>query len=292
MKIISGSSNLSFAKDLARRLNSELIDVQLTKFDNGEKRVKILDSVQDEEVIIVQSFSHPADEHIIEFLLISDALERMGAKQVEAIIPWYGYSLQDKVFNDGEPLSAKVVANLISNSHVHQVSLLDVHNTSIAGFFSVPTYHLSALELFITHAKNNFDLSQAVVVSPDFGGLKRSAQLAKALKIDLLNIEKTRNLQTGEIIKMDLHGNVKNKVALIFDDVIVSGGTAIEAAEILKKSGAKEAHFLATHGLLVKDAKDKLQASLIDSILVSNSIFHQDLPSKIKILDCTKLLIK
>ncbi len=290
MKLVSGSSNLPLTKKIAAQLQSELLKVKITKFANNEKRLQILGQAKGEDVVIVQSFSTPVDEHIIELLLLIDALERMGARRVSVIIPWYGYSLQDKVFEDGEPLSAKVVANLISNSYARRVFLLDVHNTSIAGFFSVPTHHLSAISLFTQYAQDNFDLTQTIVASPDFGGLKRAAKLAKSLQLDLVNIAKKRNLQTGDIIEMSLQGDVTNKIVLVFDDVIVSGGTIIEATEILKQAGAKEVHFLVTHGLLVKNAKSKLQASQLDSIVISDSIHHQNLPHKIKTIDCATLL--
>lgn len=289
MKVLSGSSNPALAQKIAAQFDAELIQVDVTKFANDEKRLKILAPVHGEDMVVIQSFSAPVDEHIIELLLLTDALERMGVKQINVIIPWYGYSLQDKVFHDGEPLSAKVIANLVSNSYIHRVFLLDVHNTSIAGFFSVPTHHLSALPLFTDYVKQNFDLKQTIVASPDFGGLKRAAQLAKSLHLDLVNIEKSRNLRTGKIIKMELHGNVKDKVVLVFDDVIVSGGTLIEATETLQKAGAKEIHFLATHGLLVNDSKNKLQNSPLDSVVITNSIHHPKLPAKIKTIDCSEL---
>lgn len=289
MKVIAGSSNPDLAKKIATQLKADWVMVEIAKFANDEKRLKIVNSVQGEDVVIIQSFSAPVDEHIVELLLLTDALERMGARQINVIMPWYGYSLQNRVFHDGEPLSAKVVANLVSNSYIHRVFLLDVHNTSIAGFFSVPTHHLSALPLFVDYARQHFDLKHSIVTSPDFGGLKRATQLAKTLKLDLANIKKTRNLQTGEIIKMELHGDVTDKTALVFDDVIVSGSTFIEATQVLKKAGAKEVHFLATHGLLVNDAKDKLQDSELDSVVITNSIYHPQLPPKIKTIDCAEV---
>lgn len=292
MKVIAGSSNIHLAQSIAATLQLDLIPTEITKFANDEKRIKILGEVQGEDIILVQSFSTPVDEHIIEFLLLTDALERMGARQINAIIPWFGYSLQDKVFQDGEPLSAKVIANLISNTYLHRVFLLDVHNPSIAGFFSVPTHHLSAVSLFTQYVKDNFDLNQTIVASPDFGGLKRAAEMAKILELDLVNIAKKRNLQTGEIIHMELQGNVADKTVLVFDDVIVSGGTVIEAAEILKQAGAKEVHFLVTHGLLVNDALQKIEESALDSVVISDSVSHQQLPNKIKVIDCTKLFAK
>jgi len=289
MKLISGSSNLPLAQSLAKILNVELVKIEINKYANDEKRIKILDDVQGENITLVQSFSNPVDEHIMEFLLIADALERMGARNVNVVIPWYGYSLQDKVFEDGEPLSAKVVANLISASYVKRVFLLDVHNTSIAGFFSVPTHHLSAIDLFTKYAQDNYDLSQTVIASPDFGGLKRAGKLAESLNVDWVNIDKQRNLKTGEIIQMELHGSVEGKIALVFDDVSVSGSTVAQAAEVLKKSGAKEVHFLVTHGLFVGDAKEKLSTPAINTIVVTNSIYHQQLPTNTKVIDCAKL---
>ncbi|MBU0578590.1 ribose-phosphate pyrophosphokinase [Patescibacteria group bacterium] len=289
MKLISGSSNLPLAQSLAKLLEIDLIKVRMSKYLNDEKHIEILNNIQGENIILVQSFSRPVDEHIMEFLLLTDALERMGARHVNVVIPWYGYSLQDKVFKEGEPLSAKVVANLVSASYIKRVFLLDVHNTSIAGFFSVPTHHLSVLPLFAEYAKNNYDLSQTVVASPDFGGLKRAGQLAKSLNVDWVNIDKQRNLETGKITKMELHGDVKNKTVLVFDDVSISGGTVAEASEILKNNGAKEVHFLVTHGLFAGNAKSKLNTPAIDTIVVTNSIYHQQLPDNIRVIDCAKL---
>lgn len=266
-----------------------MVKVEMETFANGEKRILVDDDVQGENIVLVQSFSKPVDEHVMESLLLADALERLGARHVNAVIPWYGYSLQDKVFRPGEPLSAKVVANLISKSYVKRTFLLDAHNTSIVGFFSVPTHHLAALSLFVDFAKKSFDLENTVVASPDFGGLKRAWQFAEAIGVDWVNIDKRRNLQTGEIVRMELHGDVTGKTVLVYDDVIVSGGTVIEAAEVLKNAGAASVHFMATHGLFVNNAAQKLVESTIDSVVVTNSIHHEQLPEKIEILDCASI---
>ena len=170
MNIISGSSNLELAKSITADLNqkiptqnSQLIQVEITKFPNDEKRVWIKDEnkVRGQKICIVQSFSKPVDENLIETLLIIDALERLGAREVSLVIPWMGYSLQDKVFREGESIAAKVVADMISNSFVSRVFLLDLHNPSIPGFFSVPTYHLSAGNLFVNYLKTNNLLDNA-----------------------------------------------------------------------------------------------------------------------------------
>lgn len=289
MKLISGTSNPPLAKNIAQLLNIELIDVEIDHFSNGEKKIWIKNQVQGENVIVVQSLSNPVDEHIMELLLIIDALERLGARHVNAVLPWYGYSLQDKVFRKGEPLSAKIVANLISSSYVKRNFLLDVHNTSITGFFSEPTHHITALTLFVDYINANFDLSKLVIASPDFGGLKRAWNLAEALGVDWVNIDKRRDLKTGKILHMELHGEVEGKIALVFDDVIVSGSTVVEATEVLRNNGAEEVHFLATHGLLVCNAMEKLEKSDTDSIVITNSIHHDELPAKVKVIDCSTL---
>ncbi len=289
MKLIAGSSNRPLTKELADALGSSLIETEITKFANDEKRVRLKEDVQGDTVILLQSFSEPVDEHIIEFLLLSDALERAGARHVHAVIPWYGYSLQDKVFRSREALSAKVIANLVSNAHVKRTYLLDVHNTSLAGFFSVPTHHLTALDLFADYVQDNFGLEKTVIASPDFGGLKRAWVFAKKLNLPWVNLDKRRDPQTGEIEQMEIHGEVTDKKVIVFDDVIVSGSTVIEAAKVLKAAGATEVHFLATHGLLVAAAVEKLSTSEIDSVVMTNSVNHEELPDKFKVISCASL---
>ncbi len=286
MKLLSGSSNQALGASIAKTLGIQELSVDLSKFANGEKRVWIKDTVQGENVIVVQSFSHPTDEHIIETLLIADALERFGARHVNLVIPWLGYSLQDKSFRAGEPIAAKVVANLISHAYVKRVFLLDLHNSSTPGFFSVPSHHLSAQNILADHARTVIGLENTVIASPDFGGLKRSHVFAGLLDIALVKLDKHRDLHSGEITEMGLSGDVTGKKVLLLDDIILSGGTAIEAARLLKEHGAKEVHFLATHGVFVNEGLKKIGASALDSVIISNSIAQATLPETIKQLDC------
>lgn len=292
MKLVAGSSNFPLAKKIAGKLKIKLLKVKISHFANSEKRVWVEDEVKGDNIILVQSFSQPTDEKIIEFLLLTDALERAGASHINFVLPWMGYSLQDKVFRPGEPIAAKVVADLVSHSYVKRIFLFDVHNPSIAGFFSTSTHQISAVELFTHHIQNNFDLSQAVVASPDFGGLKRSREMAKKLKLQLVNIDKHRDPNTNKIDQMSLHGEVKNKTVLVFDDVIVSGGTMIKAAKVLKAEGAKDINFFATHGVFAEGSAKKLAQSAIDSIVVTNSVAHHQLPKKITVLDCADLFVE
>jgi ribose-phosphate pyrophosphokinase len=287
MKILAGSSNPNLAKQLATTLDCDLLSVETSYFANGEKRIWINEEIQGENVVIVQSLSHPTDEHVVELLLLTDALERMGAKHVSAVIPWLGYSLQDKVFRPGEPIAAKVIANLVSHTYIRRAYLLDLHNSSTPGFFSIPTHHLSVQGLFVDYVKNQFDIKQVVVASPDFGGSKRAKAFAEDLGVPLANISKYRDLHSGEITHMGLHGEVKGKDVMLLDDVILSGGTAINAAELIKESDAKSVHFLSTHGVFVPNSLPKLAKSALDTIVISNSIKQDDLPEKIVVLDCS-----
>lgn len=301
MNIISGSSNLELAKSITADLNqkiptqnSQLIQVEITKFPNDEKRVWIKDEnkVRGQKICIVQSFSKPVDENLIETLLIIDALERLGAREVSLVIPWMGYSLQDKVFREGESIAAKVVADMISNSFVSRVFLLDLHNPSIPGFFSVPTYHLSAGNLFVNYLKTNNLLDNAVVVSPDFGGLKKSRTFAKQLDLPLLNVDKSRDLKTGLVTAHSLRGGeIAGKNALLFDDVIVSGSTAAETAALLKKEGALSVIFTATHGIFCSDGLNTVAQSEIDRVVISNSIAQTEKIGKIKQIDLSNLFV-
>ena len=299
MNIIAGSSHPDLANKIVDQLNkispqtkNQLIPVEIKQYPNGEKSVWIKEAklVRGQRICIIQSFNKPVDENIIETLLIADALERLGARGVSIIIPWLGYSLQDKVFRPGEAIAAKVVADLISKSFIKRVFLLDLHNSSIPGFFSIPSYHLFADEIFIKHLKENIDLDNAVIASPDFGGLKRARDFAKKLSLPLINIDKSRDLVTGEVTAHAIHGgSVAGKTVILFDDVIVSGGTVVHTAQLLKKEGALEVHFLSSHGIFCDNGLEKIEQSDIKTVVVSNSIEQIQKSSKLKVLDLSQI---
>lgn len=298
MNIISGSSNLPLAQNLVLQLqiknpSTKLVDCEITKFANDEKRVFIKEEelVRGKKICLVQSFSTPVDENIIETLLIIDALERMGAKEVSLIIPWMGYSLQDKVFREGEAIAAKVVADLLSVTFLSRIFLLDLHNPSIPGFFSIPTYHLSAKKLFVNYLEKNNYLENTVVVSPDFGGLKRARSFANEIELPLLNIDKSRNHETGIVTAHALHGGeVKDKNVILFDDVIVSGGTVAQTADLLKQEGAKRVIFMATHGIFCNDGLQVIDHSSVDQVIVSDSILHRENINKLSKISLAPIL--
>lgn len=292
MKIISGTSNRVLATSIAQKLNLKLIDTEISKFKNGEKRVWIKENLNGENVVLVQSLSAPVDEYIIETLLITDALERAGARNVNLVMPWMGYSLQDKLFRAGEPMSAKVISDLISHTYIKRIHLLDLHNTSIPGFFSLPTHHHSAMGLFKEYIKKKVDLDKSIVVSPDFGGLKRARMLADELELDLANIDKHRDLATGKVTPMGVSGSVEGKICLIYDDVINTGSTVIEVAKFLKSHGAKEVHFFVAHALFAQNGVTMMTDESINSVVITNSIHHTELPEKIVVLDTAEIFVK
>jgi ribose-phosphate pyrophosphokinase len=291
MKLISGSSNQPLADQIAEELNIEKIPIEISLFGNGEKRVWIKDDIHGENIILLQSFSHPTDEHIIEFLLLTDALERLGARHINLVIPWMGYSFQDKVFRQGEPIAAKVVANLVSNSYVKRAFLLDLHNSSTTGFFSIPTFHISAMKLFSEYAQQNLDIPRTIVASPDFGGLKRARVFANLLGTGLINIDKHRDLHTGKVTAIAASGGeVKDKTVILFDDCIMSGNTVVETTNLLKELGAGDIHFFATHGVFSNDAIQKIEESPVTSVITTNSVHHEQKSNKIKTISCSPVI--
>ncbi len=282
MILISGQSNPQLSATVAQALNIEMADVSFGTFPNGEQRIQIHTSLVDQNVVIFQSFYNPVDTHLVELLLLIDAADRAGARKISVVLPWMGYSLQDKVFQSGQPLSARVVANLISSQRVNRVFLFDLHNISIVGFFSVPTRMISAHDLFVEYTKNHFE--NFVVVSPDFGGLKRAHVFADALGAPLATIDKDRDYTTGKVSMRGIGGaDLSGKTCILYDDIISTGGTVMAGAEFLKNAGAKEVHMLATHGLFAGDALENLTHSAIDSVVVTDSLLQQD-HSKVRVI--------
>lgn len=290
MQIVAGSSHQKLGASLATALNASFAQVKISQFPNGEKRVQIVTPLAGETVVLLQSLTKPVDELLVETLLLADAAERAGARALYLVMPWMGYSLQDKVFLAGEPIASKVIAAALSTGRFQRVFLLDLHNASEAAFFNIPTEHLNFMSGFSAYCKATYDLPNSVVVSPDFGGLKRARELANDLDTPIANCDKNRNRMNGEVTVMDLHGDVKGKHALVFDDVISTGSTAAEIAKTLKDAGALSVHWLVTHGLFAGEALKILGKAPIDSIVCSNSIAHEQLPPRGVELDLTPVL--
>lgn len=270
-KIFSGNSNTGLATEIARQLGKDLSKVEIIRFADSECRVRIEEDVEDEDVFIIQSLSNPVDENLMEFLLLGDAVKRGEARKVIAVLPYHGYARQDRVHRPGECLSSAVVTKLIESVGFDKIITVELHSDAIMGFFKIPLIHLSGLSLFRTEIEK--DKKDIVIVSPDAGAVKRAQGFAEDLDVPLAFIEKKRDLnQAHKIISMKVVGDVKEKRAFIVDDVIVSGGTLVNAAYLLKEKGAKQVYACATHADFVGGANKILQDSPIDKIWVTDTI--------------------
>lgn len=292
MKIFSGSSNQPLAKKIAKVLNTNLSLLEIHVFPDGERRIRILDNVVDENTIVVQSCATPADQNYMELFFIVDALKRSGAKSVTAVIPYLGYQRQDHVFRSGEGVSLQVIAETLKAVGVDKIIVLDLHSIRIEEVFQIPFTHLSALEIFAEKIKKEGSLKDAVLVSPDMGGIRRVKILSTMLNnLPITTIEKNRDLQTGKISIENYKGKI-SKRAIIVDDMISTGGTIAIASQFLKAKGVEEIFVFATHAVFSDDAKIKLQKSSVKKIFVTDTInFSQEKYfSKLEILSVDKII--
>ena len=290
-RIFAGSSNVNLAKSVSQKSKIPLGNIELGFFSDGEIDVWVKDDVNNSSVFILQSNSTPVNNHIVELALVADALKRSGALKITAVIPYFGYSRKEKQNRPGEPISAKVVADLITSSGINKIICLDLHSDAIVGFFNVPVIYLSALETLakrITKEK----LKSPVVVAPDVGGVKRTRNFASYLNAPLAVIEKHRQTDKRDVIEvLSITGELIGDTAIIVDDIISTGGTIIESAEVLKKKGVKKIIVCATHGVFAKDAIKNIENSPIDKMYVTNSISQEGLKStKIEIVSIANLI--
>ncbi len=278
MQIFGGSSNQTLVKRIGE-MGIPLCETNIAKFLNDEKRVSVGKGYlpagrQGGAAAILQSFSKPVDEQIIEFCLLADALTRAGYSELVGVIPWLGYSKQDKVFLPGEALSAKVIAQIIQTTKIKKLITFDLHNRAITGFFDIPVVELSAKPLFIDYfaKKIGEDTAKYVVVAPDEGAVKASAAIARELGVSIAYMDKRRDLKTGEVSVVGMSGEVAGKNVIIVDDMIVTGSTMMESAEYLKKMGAVSVGVAATHHLYLAGVQEKLEVSEIDEVVVSDTV--------------------
>ncbi len=289
-KIFAGSSNKTLAKIVSEKSGIPLGKMDLGAFGDGEIDVWVEDKVNNSNVFIIQSSSQPINNHIIELALIADALRRSGAHMITAVIPYFGYSRKEKQSRPGEPISAKVVADLITSTGINKVVALDLHADAIVGFFDVPVIYLSALEVLSKRLKEE-NLIDPIVVSPDTGGVKRARNFASFLQAPLAVMEKHRAVEkrdTMEILSMS--GEVKGDTAILIDDVISTGGTILENAKALKEKGVKKIIVCATHGVFAGNAIEKIEESPIDKVFITDSIENKTLNSKIEIVSVADLI--
>ena len=283
MKIVSGNSNISLAESIAQYLKVPLVNASIKKFPDKEIFVEIKENVRGEEVFVIQSTSFPANDHVMELLVTIDALKRGSAKNISAIMPYYGYARQDRKSGPRTPISAKLVANLISTAGADRALMVDLHAGQIQGFFDIPTDNLFAAPVFIKDIKKRFNGNNIVIVSPDVGGVVRARAIAKKLDCDLAIIDKRRE-KAGISEVMNIIGDVINKKCILIDDICDTAGTLTNAAVALKNEGADSIFSYITHGVLSKPAVERINNSPIDKMILTDSIqATEDVTKSLKI---------
>ncbi|WP_407929376.1 ribose-phosphate pyrophosphokinase [Jannaschia marina] len=278
-KIISGNANQPLAQAISRRMSMhrglkvDLVDARVERFNDQEIFVEVFENVRGEDMFIVQSTSNPANDNLMELLIIADALRRSSASRITAVIPYFGYARQDRRTKARTPISAKLVANLIANSGIERVLTMDLHAAQIQGFFDIPVDNLYASPIFALDLLHHFkgQMDDVMVVSPDVGGVARARELAQRIKAPLSIVDKRRE-KAGEVAEMTVIGDVTGKKCIIVDDICDTAGTLCKAAEVLIEHGATEVHAYITHGVLSGPAVGRITKSKLKSLVITDSI--------------------
>ena len=281
MKLLTGNSNKVLSKNIAKYLKAKLVNSSIRKFSDGEIYVEINENIRGNSIFIIQSISSPANDNLMELLLSIDALKRSSAKNITAVIPYFGYARQDRKVVPRTSISAKLVSNLIAKAGADRVVTVDLHSGQIQGFFDIPVDNLFATPIFARHIKKKLKKNNIICVAPDVGGTARARALGKLLNVDLAIVDKRRPAP-GKSEVMNVIGNVKNKTCILVDDIIDSGGTIVNAASELKKRGAKDVHVYVTHGVLSGNAVEKIKKSSIKNLVVTDTIDNSTKVKKAK----------
>lgn len=292
MKILACNSNKSLAQSIADYLGIGLVEADVKRFADHEIFIEIKENVRGEDIFVVQSTSFPANDHLMELLIAIDALRRASAKRITAVIPYFGYARQDRKVAPRTPISAKLVANLITSAGADRVLTIDLHAGQIQGFFDIPVDNLYSAPVFVSDIKSNFVSDKSIIVSPDVGGLVRARAIAKKINVDLAIVDK-RRAEAGVSEVMNIIGDVAGRNCIIIDDIVDSGGTLCNAADALIEMGATSVSAYITHGVLSGKAYEKIANSQLKSLVITNSIEakEQTLATKnIRILSIASLL--
>ncbi|AOZ70173.1 phosphoribosylpyrophosphate synthetase [Rhodobacter xanthinilyticus] len=278
-KLISGNANKPLANSIARRMSMHrgmsvgLVDARVERFNDQEIFVEVYENVRGEDMYIIQPTSNPANDNLMELLIITDALKRSSADRITAVIPYFGYARQDRRAKARTPISAKLVANLLTEAGVDRILTLDLHAAQIQGFFDIPVDNLYASPVFALDILHHFkgQLDDVMVISPDVGGVARARELAKRINAPLAIVDKRRE-KAGEVAGMTVIGDVSGKKCIIVDDICDTAGTLCKAAEVLMAAGATEVHAYITHGVLSGPAVERVTNSVMKSLVITDSI--------------------
>jgi ribose-phosphate pyrophosphokinase len=271
MKIVAGNSNRPLAEAISQHLKIPLAKSQVKRFADMEVFVEIQENVRGQDAFVIQSTSFPANDNLMELLILIDAMKRSSARRITAVIPYYGYARQDRKPGPRTPISAKLVANLIERAGADRVLTMDLHAGQIQGFFDIPTDNLFAAPVMVRDIEERYGIKNLVVVSPDVGGVVRARALAKRIDVPIAICDKRRE-RPGESEVMNVIGDVKGKLCVLIDDIVDSGGTLVNAAEALLAKGATEVIAYITHGVLSGGAVSRIQNSRLKSLVITDSI--------------------
>ena len=287
MKLLTGNSNPPLAKAVADYLEIPLVDASVKRFADEEIFVEVHENVRGQDMFVLQSTSYPANDHMMELLIMIDALRRASASRITAVVPYFGYARQDRKPGPRTPISAKLVANLIAEAGADRVLTMDLHAGQIQGFFDIPTDNLWAAPVMAADIQARYGDKKIAVVSPDVGGVVRARSLAKRLDNAPLAIVDKRRERAGESEVMNIIGDVEGHACVLIDDIVDSGGTLCNAAAALKEQGATDVMAYCSHGVLSGAAGAKIKASVLNEVVVTDSIHHENLENDEKIRKLT-----
>ena len=280
MKVLSGTGNVKLSKEIAKLLKVKLVNTNIKRFSDGEIYVEINENIRGNSIFVVQSSSHSANDNLMELLICIDALRRSSAKNITAVIPYFGYARQDRKVVPRTAISAKLVSNLITNSGANRILTLDLHAGQIKGFFDIPVDNLFSTPIFAKDIKKNITTNNLVCVSPDVGGVERARALGRRINASIAIVDKRRPAP-GKSEVMNIVGYVKDKTCIIVDDIIDSGGTIVNAAKTLIDKGAKDVYVYITHAVLSGSAADRIIKSKVKKLIVTDSIDNSNKLKKI-----------
>jgi len=292
MKLVSGNSNRDLAENIAEQLKTPLANCTVKRFSDKEIFIEMNENCRGEDVFVIQSTSFPANDNLMELLILIDTLKRASAKRITAVIPYFGYARQDRKPGPRTPITAKLVANLIAKSGADRVLSMDLHAGQIQGFFDIPTDNLFAAPILSNDVKNKIGSNNAIVVSPDVGGVVRARLIASRINSDLAIVDKRRE-KAGESEVMNIIGDVTDRCCFMIDDIVDSAGTLCNAAEALLNAGAKEVYAHVTHGVLSGEAIERVNNSSLTKLIITDTINETDevkASNKIETVSVVKLL--
>ena len=284
--VLSGTANPKLAEDVVKNMGLKLGDMEIRRFADGEVFVQVCEPVRNKDVYVIQPTGRPSsNESWMELYCVIDALKRASAKRITAVIPYYGYSRQDRKNEPRVPITAKLVANLLAVSGAGRVLALDLHAAQIQGFFDIPVDHMQSKNIFLDKIRKDLDVSNSLIVSPDIGGIGRARLIAKALNLDIAIIDKRRD-RANECEIMNIIGDVKGKDAIIVDDIIDTGGTLIKSIHALKQAGMRRIFVFITHAVCSGDVYERINASEIEKLYITDSlrVMTERLGNKIEII--------